>query len=178
MPVFKLHSKIFWLEGPAKWKERMPHGAMREDKGLQARVPGTPKVLPRPVHPDLPLVRGVVTLALSAPSSGPQSPSSEYPFSAPENSFRAAEPNRPPPNTHRTPLARIRGRLPRRLLRSRGPGPWASSRAPAAAVEDSPGASGKPGSQAGLREALPGFPAADVFSVSKSSRRAEKRCSV
>lgn len=55
-----------------KCKEGMPHGAMGKDRGLQARVPGTPKVLPRPAHPDLPLVRGVDTLALEAlPSSGP-----------------------------------------------------------------------------------------------------------
>ena len=54
-----------------KCKEGMPHGAMGKDRGLQARVPGTPKVLPRPAHPDLPLVRGVDTLALEAlPSSG------------------------------------------------------------------------------------------------------------
>lgn len=86
-----------------KWKEGMPHGAMGEDKGLQARVPGTPKVLPRSAHPDLPLVRGVDTLALEAlPSSGPPVSILGIPLLCSENSFRAAEPNRPSPNTHRT----------------------------------------------------------------------------
>lgn len=126
-----------------KWKERMPHGAMREDKGLQARVPGTPKVLPRPVAP--------------RPASGPRSghprpggaPQLGTPSLHPRNTpslLRKLVPGRgtqPPPTQYTPhPLARIRGHLPRRLLPTRGPGPWASSRAPAAAVGDSPGASG------------------------------------
>jgi len=81
-----------------KWKEGMPHGAMGEDRGLQARVPDAPKVLPRPAHPDLPLVRGVDTLALEAlPSSGPPVSILGVPLLCSENSLRGPEPNRPPP---------------------------------------------------------------------------------